>query len=286
MLSIQALSVNYGTYRAINALDLDIQTGHLVMLVGESGSGKSTLVRSILGLLGSGGYITDGKILFDGTPLPLEKEKEMRKIRGKYISIILQNPDQFLNPLRPVEAQYHEALSVHSKTTRKIAREQAAELFQRLGFSDPDTVLKLRPFELSGGMCQRAAIAIAIANSPRLLLADEPTSALDVASQKDVMELLKGVQKEYGTTILLVTHNMSIVSRYADEVGIMYHGHLVEWGDSRKVLSDPRHAYTKMLLASVPRIAGSLPDVRHIDCGDMSPSSKMRSVCDDHCYLE
>ena len=240
----------------------------------------------------SWGYLEVADILLMGKyclmvrPFPSKKKKKCAKFEENIFQIILQNPDQFLNPLRPVEAQYHEALSVHSKTTRKIAREQAAELFQRLGFSDPDTVLKLRPFELSGGMCQRAAIAIAIANSPRLLLADEPTSALDVASQKDVMELLKGVQKEYGTTILLVTHNMSIVSRYADEVGIMYHGHLVEWGDSRKVLSDPRHAYTKMLLASVPRIAGCLPDVRHIDCGDMSPSSKMRSVCDDHCYLE
>ena len=285
VLSVRGLSVSYGDCKAINSLNFDIEAGHLVMLIGESGSGKSTLIRSVLGLLGNDGDIVQGEILFDGTRLPIKNEKEMRVIRGKHISIILQNPDRFLDPLLSIETQYHEALSVHSPTHRKESRLRAMELFQQLGFSSPQDVLRKRPFELSGGMCQRAAIAIAMANTPRLLLADEPTSALDVASQKDVMELLKSIQKKRGTTILLVTHNMSIVSRYADEVGIMYHGHLVEWGDCKEVLNDPRHAYTQMLLDAVPHLDGRLPDVRHPMREVLSIGSEMHYISERHCYL-
>lgn len=285
VLNVCNLSVNYGEHRAIEALNLEVKAGRLVMLVGESGSGKSTLIRSILGLLGSGGTIIQGEILFQGIPLPFEREREMRGIRGKEIAIILQNPDRFLNPLLSVETQYHETLSAHFPTSKKMARQQALAVLPRLGFSSPEDVLKMRPFELSGGMCQRAAIAIAMANTPKLLLADEPTSALDVASQKDVMDLLKSIQKEFGTTILLVTHNMSIVSQFADEVGIMYHGHLVEWGSCIEVLNDPRHDYTKMLLNAVPRLDRQLPKTCHFEDKMLSVGSKMQYVNDKHCYL-
>lgn len=285
ILEVHHLAISYGRTPIIRDLDMTIQPGRLVMLAGESGSGKSTFIKCLPGLLGPGGRVTGGTLLFQGSPLPLDDQAKLRAIRGKEISIILQNPDLFLDPLLSIGYQYWEGLKVHRPVERAEADRQAIEVLKRLSFQHPEQVLKAKPFELSGGMCQRAAIAIAMANNPPLLLADEPTSALDVASQEDVMTLLKSIQNRNNTTILLVTHNMSIVRRYADEVGILYRGALVEWGCRDEIIKDARHPYTQMLLASVPNLNGlRCPVPQQERCFEIDPATRTQ-VSPTHWFL-
>ena len=286
LLEIRDLTVSFGGRAVVQNVSLEVEKGKIVMLVGESGSGKTTVLKSVLGLLDPGASVGSGEILFRGSPLPHQDKKKIRAILGKEIAVILQNPDLYLDPLMTIGAQYYEIMSSHGRISKKEARRQAAARLAGLGFRDPQLWLDKRPYELSGGMCQRAAIAIAMANQPALLLADEPTSALDVASGEEVMARLTGIRDRDNTTIFLVTHNMSVVSRYADSVGVMNQGFLVEWGGKEEILKDPRHPYTRMLLDSVPRLNGSLTGKAAVPSFCLSPGNSRRFVSETHWYLE
>lgn len=286
VLEIRRLTLRYGTHPAVNEVSLRVAGRRIVMLAGESGSGKSTLLRSVLGLNGQECRIAGGEIFFEGKRLPLENEKKMRNVRGKDIAVVPQNPDLFFNPLAAVGTLYYESLRAHRPAGKREALREAESVLSKLGFDAPRQILKMKPFELSGGMCQRVALAVAMANGPRLLLADEPTSALDVAAQQDVMALLKSIRDRYGTAILMATHNLSLAARHADEIGILYRGRLVEWGSGREVLQDPRNGYTKMLLKAVPRLGGPLPETAERSDMVFGADAAARRVGESHWYLD
>lgn len=257
MLQIRGLTIHYHHKPTVRDLNIRVEEQQIAVLVGESGSGKSTLLRSILGLLGEGGGIAGGEILFHGRNLAGLLPKELRNIRGAQISMIFQNPEAFFDPRMRIGQQFYEVMSVHQKITRKQALQTAVSLLAELQFADPLRVLDSFPFELSGGMCQRVAIGMAVANQPKLILADEPTSALDVTVQAEIMELLIRLQKRHRMSMLLVTHNMAVVEKMADMVGVMYRGELVEWGTRQEVLEAAKHPYTRSLLQAVPKFSGS-----------------------------
>lgn len=266
MLSIEHLDVNYGEKRILKDISLSVADDEIVLMVGESGSGKSTLVRSIMGLLGKGGRICSGDIIFGGQRLNGLKEREYRQLRGRQIAMVFQQPERSLDPTMNIGRQFYEAMAVHQKLSRDEAFGRAADLLNRLGFTDAEQLLKHYPFELSGGMCQRAAIALSVANGPGLLLADEPTSALDVVVQKQTLDMLCQMREKMHMAILMVTHNMGVVAYMADKVGVMHRGHLVEWGTRDEILYAPQHDYTQALIRAIPTMDGELPhyeSVRH-----------------------
>lgn len=259
MLSIKNLQVNYGSREILKNISLTVDPDEIILIVGESGSGKSTLVRSIMGLLGKEGHICGGDIVFKGQRLNDLTGKEYRSLRGSQIAMVFQQPERSLDPTMTIGRQFHEAMDVHRKVTRQQASEKAGQLLMRLGFEEPGQLLGKYPFELSGGMCQRAAIALSVANEPELLLADEPTSALDVVVQKQTLDMLCQMRESLHMAILMVTHNMGVVAYMADKVGVMHHGHLVEWGTREEILRDPRHVYTRELSRAIPSMNGQLP---------------------------
>lgn len=259
MLELQNISIAYGEKEVVRNVSLRAEKGEIVGIVGESGSGKSTLIRGIIGLLDCPGKIIEGKILLNGrniAPYPAEK---MREIRGKEIAMIFQHADLSLDPLWTIGKSFYESISMHKKISKQEAMACAAERLKLLSLKNPEKVLNLYPHQLSGGMCQRTAIAIAMANDPELLLADEPTSALDLTVQNQVIENMMSIREQRGTTILIVTHNMGVVEKMADKVGVMYRGRLVEWGSKDEVLHDPKHAYTQSLIRAIPKMDGTLP---------------------------
>lgn len=276
LLQINDLSVRYHQLPVVSGIQLRVEEKQTVVIVGESGSGKSTLLRSIIGLLGENGKIVAGDILFEMRSLPGLPEAEYRKLRGSGLSMIFQNPETFLDPRMRIQEQFYEAVSVHRPISRKQAYHQAAVLLAEMQLPDPPRILKSYPFELSGGMCQRIAIAMAMVNQPRLILADEPTSALDVTVQAEMIELMMRMQKQHSLSILLVTHNMLVVEKMADMVGVMYRGHLVEWGTKQEVLQHARHPYTQALLQAVPRLEKSDCDVAHPGPADVSRAGSDR----------
>lgn len=257
LLQVKDLSVDYHQLSVVKQLELQVGERQTVVIVGESGSGKSTLLRSILGLLGGSGRISSGDIVFKGRSLLHLSEDNLRAMRGADIAMIFQNPEAFLDPRMRIQDQFLQAVRVHRQIGRKQALGEAASLLGEMQFADPFSVLRAYPFELSGGMCQRVAIAMAMVNRPKLLLADEPTSALDVTVQAEVINLLVQMQRQYDLSILLVTHNMLVVEKMADMVGVMHRGQLVEWGTKHEVLQDARHPYTRALLQAVPRLSVS-----------------------------
>ncbi len=266
MLSIEHLCVNYGEKRILKDISLSITDGEIVLMVGESGSGKSTLVRSIMGLLGKGGTLCSGDIVFEGQSLKGLKERDYRRIRGQRIAMVFQQPERSLDPTMTIGRQFYEAMAVHRGISREEADQRAVSLLERLGFEETQPLLAKYPFELSGGMCQRAAIALSVANEPKLLLADEPTSALDVVVQKQTLDMLRQMREKMHMAMLVVTHNMGVVSYMADKVGVMHRGHLVEWGTRDEILHDPQHDYTQALIRAIPTMDGQLPlyeSVRH-----------------------
>ncbi len=254
MLEIQNLCISYGGRETVKDVSFAVQPGQIVGIVGESGSGKSTILRSLLNLLPGNGKITSGKLFFHGQELTGISEKDWRRIRGKEISMIFQHPMESLDPTERIGSQFCESMKAVQGIGKKEAFSKAEELLSDLGLDDPKRVLNSFPFELSGGMCQRAAIAMAAANGAELILADEPTSALDVTVQAQTIEVLKKLRDRNGTSILLVTHNMGVVANMADFLGVMYQGELVEWGTVQKVLHDPEHEYTKKLIRAIPKL--------------------------------
>lgn len=256
-LIVDRLTVTYGEKLAVDGVSFSLSPGKIYVIVGESGSGKSTLLRTIGGLLTKEGKIVSGDIWMGEQNLIQLSEKEWCEVHGNKMGYIFQNPEQSLSPLAKIGKQFVECQNMHAKTAGKKSKkeilEDAEELLKELRFENPQRVLKSYPFELSGGMCQRVAIALAIMNQPSLLLADEPTSALDVASQDMTIETLLALRKKTDLSILLVTHNMEVARRLADEIGVMYQGRIIESGLPEEIWNDPKEDYTKKLVAAIPQ---------------------------------
>ena len=256
-LIVDRLTVTYGEKLAVDGVSFSLSPGKIYVIVGESGSGKSTLLRTIGGLRTKEGKIVSGDIWMGEQNLIQLSEKEWCEVHGNKMGYIFQNPEQSLSPLAKIGKQFVECQNMHAKTAGKKSKkeilEDAEELLKELRFENPQRVLKSYPFELSGGMCQRVAIALAIMNQPSLLLADEPTSALDVASQDMTIETLLALRKKTDLSILLVTHNMEVARRLADEIGVMYQGRIIESGLPEEIWNDPKEDYTKKLIAAIPQ---------------------------------
>lgn len=240
-----------GTVEAVSDVSFDIAPGETVALVGESGSGKSVTSLSIMHLLESTGSIAGGRITFDGRDITHLAEKDLRELRGAEISMIFQDPATCLDPVFTVENQLREVLEIHGAES-DVAQARALELLELVGMPDPNTRLRSFQHELSGGQRQRVMIAIALALEPKLVIADEPTTALDVTVQAQILELLRTLQRETGSAILFVTHDLGVVAEMADRVVVMYAGQVVEQGTVRDVINDPKHPYTRALLNSMP----------------------------------
>jgi len=242
-----------GVNKAVDDVSFSIPKGKTVAIVGESGSGKSITSLSIMGLIDAPGKIEGGEIVFDGVDFLKLSEGEMRKVRGRDVSMIFQEPMTSLNPSYTVGYQIDEALRLHQKHLNKKDRfEKVVESLELVGIPDPKEKYREYPFKLSGGQRQRVMIAIAMACEPKLLIADEPTTALDVTIQAQVLELMNKLQKKKGTSVLFITHDLGVVSKVADEVIVMYKGHIVEKASAKELFTDPRHPYTQALLHSIP----------------------------------
>jgi peptide/nickel transport system ATP-binding protein len=243
-----------GIVKSVRGVDMRIGAGEILGLVGESGSGKSVTAHSIMRLLPSIARIMDGAILFEGKDLVASTEKEMREIRGNRISMIFQEPMTSLNPVLRVGPQVAEVLRLHRGMARKEALAFSAELFSRVGIPDATRRLEAYPHEMSGGMRQRVMIAMALACSPKLIIADEPTTALDVTIQAQILELLRDLVANADAALLLITHDLGVVSETADRVAVMYAGQIVEMAPVERFFSTPLHPYSIGLMRSVPRL--------------------------------
>ena len=268
-----------GTVQAVDDVSFDIDEGETVAVVGESGCGKSVSALSILRLIPwPPGKIIGGSIHFSGHDLLALSDDEIRKIRGREISMVFQEPMTSLNPVLSIGLQLTETMEHHLGISNDKAHQRATELLAKVGLSDPERRLSQYPHHLSGGMRQRVMIAMALSCEPKLIIADEPTTALDVTIQAQILELMKDLTKELGVALMVITHNLGVVARYADRVNVMYAGKLVEMGNARQIYHDPHHPYTLGLLASVPRmdqprgsrlvpIEGQPPDLTRLDSG-------------------
>ena len=244
-----------GVVRAVDGVSWDVAEGETVALVGESGCGKSVSALSIMRLVAApAGRIVGGRILFKGRDLLTLDEEAMRRVRGREIAMIFQEPMTSLNPVLTIGRQMTEGLETHLAMTPTAARTRAAELLSMVGIPDPARRLPQYPHQFSGGMRQRMMIAMALACEPSLVLADEPTTALDVTIQAQILELMKSLSRRLGVAMLMITHNLGIVARYADRVNVMYAGKIIERGTAREIYANPRHPYTLGLLRSVPRL--------------------------------
>lgn len=284
VLKISDLWVEYrsgGTVsRAINGIDLTIHKGEAVGLVGESGAGKTTTALSMMNLLPDHvGFVTRGDILFHGQSLLAKKEKELEKIRGNNISMVFANPLTSLNPLFTVEHQIAMGLRKHKKLSKKEAREEVAKILELVGI--PAARMTDFPHQFSGGMRQRVGIAAALVCSPELLIADEPTTALDVTIQAQILELMKQLQKEYSTSLLMITHNLGIIAELCQSVAVMYGGEIVEYGPVREVFEHPKHWYTIGLLRAIPKLSGERERLESIS-GLAANAQMLPSGCKFH----
>ena len=252
LLEIKNLNINYkNSIKAVKNVNFILEDNQIISIVGESGSGKSTLIRAILKLLPMGGEIESGNIFFLEKDILKLNKNELNKLRGKDIGMIFQDPNSTMDPIKTIEKQFLEYILEHNNISKKEAIELAKEYLLKLNLTDVDRVLKSYPFELSGGMKQRVAIAMAMAQSPRLLLADEPTSALDVTVQAQVIQELKRIRETFKTAIILVTHNMGVASYISDKIAVMKNGEIIEFGDKEQIIKNPQKEYTKSLLNAI-----------------------------------
>lgn len=254
LLTYQSVEVSFNGLPVTHDVSFTLHAGEILGIVGESGSGKSTLLKAAMGLLGNGGLVTRGDIWFDGKDLPDLREKEMRRIRGAKLGMIFQDAGASLCPIRTIGDQIYESMAAHGRVSRGQAKEKALALFEKLQFKDGRRIWDSYPFELSGGMNQRVGIAIAMLMEPPVLLADEPTSALDVAVQKQVVEEMLRLRNIFGTAIMLVTHDIGVVSVMADTILVLKDGRVMEYGPAKQVLENPQDAYTRQLLNAVPKL--------------------------------
>lgn len=246
--------VGAGEVRAVNGVSFNLDRGKVLGIVGESGSGKSVTAYSIMRILVEPGKIVGGEVLFKGDNIVNYSEKQMREFRGKRVSIVFQDPMTSLNPTFTIGNQLREAILLHTDRNRAQANARALEMLQLVGVNEPEKRLKQYPHELSGGMRQRVMIAMALSCKPKLLIADEPTTALDVTIQLQIMQLLQKLRDETGMAILLITHDLGVVSEIADRVVVMYAGQCVESADVRTLLENPAHPYTRALMQAIPSV--------------------------------
>ena len=254
LLDYQHVEISFTGNAVVHDVTFQLHPGEILGLVGESGSGKSTLIRAAMGLLGSSGMVTRGDIWFEGKNLPDLSDGEMRHICGEKIGMIFQDCGASLSPIRTIGEQIVESMEAHRKIDVPAAKAAAMDLFDKLNFKDGERVWNSYPFELSGGMNQRVGIAIAMLMNPAILLADEPTSALDVAVQRQVVEEMLRVRDVFGTAIIIVTHDIGVVSAMADSILVLQNGNVMEYGAAKEVLENPRNGYTMQLLSAVPRL--------------------------------
>ena len=271
LLEIKNLNLFLGENQALYNVNLNLKKGCLHSLVGESGCGKTMTAMTVMRLLPKSAKITTGEIIFSGTNLFYLEDKQMRELRGNKIALIPQDPMTSLNPLYTIGNQLIESIRVHSNVSYNQAKRKAKEVMDLVKIPDAENKLKFYPNEFSGGMKQRVIIAMALATNAELIIADEPTTALDVTIQKQIMNLLEEIKKEFGTTIMLISHDLALVSNYADYISVMYSGHIVEEASSDEFFSNPLHPYSQALLASLPgknpnlklkMIEGSPPDIQ------------------------
>ena len=279
LLEVNNLSTSFftekGEIKALRNVSFKLEKGKILGIVGESGSGKSVTVYSILGLLPSGAKVVGGSVTFNGEELIGAEESFMQKIRGNKISIIFQDPMTSLNPTYTVGKQLTEAILLHTDMTKYEATAKAEEILKTVNISDTKRRMRQYPFELSGGMRQRIMIAMALATEPDILIADEPTTALDVTIQASILDLMSSLQKRLGMSIIMITHDLGVIAKMCDEVIVMYAGEVAERGLTEKTFYEPRHEYTKALLASLPRgdgeplkfIGGTPPSLKNLPRG-------------------
>lgn len=295
LLEVKNLALEFNTYRgAVSALDginFQIFGEENFGLAGESGCGKSVTALSILRLIPKPGRIVKGEIIFRGEDLLRKSEKEMRKNRGSKISMIFQDPTSSLNPVFRIGDQISRVIRKHQSLTKERAREKVLEFLEEVEVADPVRVLELYPHELSGGMKQRVMIAIALSCHPDLVIADEPTTNLDVTIQARILDLMRGLQKEFKSSILYITHNLAIIAEICDRVGIMYAGDIVEVGSTKDIFSSPLHPYTQNLIKAIPElgkrerklasITGAVPDLINppSGCRFHPRCARMKSIC-------
>jgi oligopeptide transport system ATP-binding protein len=250
-----------GVVKAVDGVSYHVDERETIAIVGESGSGKSVSALSVMRLVASPpGRVVHGEIKFEGNDLLKLSDSEMRNIRGNEIAMVFQEPMTSLNPVLTIGYQLTEALQLHLDMSRKEANDRAANLLEMVGIPDSARRLKDYPHQFSGGMRQRVMIALAVSCNPRLIIADEPTTALDVTIQAQVLEVMKDLANEFGTAIVIITHNLGVVARYAERVIVMYAGRIIESGTAAEVYHDPHHPYTLGLLKSVPRLDEDRPD--------------------------
>jgi peptide/nickel transport system ATP-binding protein len=296
-LSVEDLSIEFrtrsGIVRAIDNASFAVAKGETIALVGESGSGKSVTAYAVMGILDPAGRVTGGKAMFGGLDLISAKPSQLAEIRGREIAMIFQNPRTALNPIRPVGRQIADILVRHGNVPGREAPAQAIEMLRAVGITDPARRAKAYPFEMSGGMCQRVMIAIALAAKPSLLIADEPTTGLDVTTQAVIMDLISNLATELGMATIFITHDLALAGQRAARIVVMHAGHVVESAPTRELFARPRHPYTAELIAATPdsaasldelaSIPGSLPDLRRADlppCRYSERCPRKVSACD------
>ena len=283
LLKIQGLKTQFftsaGTVKAVDGISYDVEEGETVAVVGESGCGKSVSALSIMRLVAEpAGKVVGGSILFQDKDLLQLSEEEMRKVRGNNIAMVFQEPMTSLNPVLTIGLQLTETVQQHLGVDDVTARARAVELLGLVGMSDAERRLDQYPHHLSGGMRQRVMIAMALSCEPKLIIADEPTTALDVTIQAQILELMKNLTRDLGVAMIIITHNLGVVARYADRVNVMYAGKIIETGTAQDIYHNPKHPYTLALLKSVPRldqprgakldpVDGQPPDLARLDDG-------------------
>ena len=288
LLSVEHLCTHFvtdaGTIKAVEDVSFRVARGEVLGLVGESGSGKSMTAFSIMGLIDQPGRIVGGHIRFDGVELTELSEESMRQLRGNRIAMIFQDPMLTLNPVLRVDTQMVETIAAHARVGRAASLERARAALARVGIASPDERLAAYPHQLSGGMRQRVAIAIALLNSPDLIIADEPTTALDATIQGQILFEMQKLSRETGAALIWISHDLSVIAGLADRVCVMYAGRIVEHGPTQELLHSPRHPYTRGLLDSIPRGTASAARLRQIPgmtpaLIDLGPGCAFRSRC-------
>ena len=244
-----------GVVKSVDGISFSIEEGKILGIVGESGAGKSITGFSIINLIDKPGKIVSGEIIFDGKDLVKLPEKELQNIRGNDIAMIFQDPQTSLNPVISIGEQLMEAILYHRKNvTKKEAWDECVEILKRVGLPAAEKRMTSYPHQLSGGMKQRVVIAMALLNNPKLLIADEPTTALDVTIQAQILYLMKKLSLDFGSSLILITHDIAVVSQLCDDIAVMYAGRIVEYGSKEEIIFDPKHPYTKGLIACLPKL--------------------------------
>ncbi len=256
MLEIKNVTISYGDRPTVKYFSMDLKKGEIASIVGESGSGKTTVIRAVLGLLPGGGKVTEGDILFEGKSLLENTAEEWRNLRGTDMSMIFQDSGAMLNPIRKIGSVFVEYIRTHEKISRKAAWEKGREMLEQMRLPSSDNIMKSYPFQLSGGMRQRVGIAMAMTFQPKLLLADEPTSALDVTTQAQIVRQMMELREEWGTSIIMVTHNLGVAAYMSDQILVMKEGQIADTGSRDQILKGGRSIYTQELLEAVPSLGG------------------------------